>query len=470
MSLKGLPEDLQEIREFLPDMIYRLEECIPYVSALVTQESGTTLRLDSHREIVAERQPRRGIVFSLFNGRFFQEWATDNLNKDFLKGKIDDMCRLFKSMKNTEPRFTVEPGDSIDHHYNSKFEIDPDTIKLTDMVAGCRDQIKRLQKMDKNIINSSINYHDSREYKIFANRNKLLSSSLTTCTFHLVVVGSLNGSVKMNFTGAGGVAGFEVTKLEEENLQELIDDLNLLFKSKPLEPGVYDVISSPQVSGILAHEAFGHGVEADMFVKERALAAQYMNRPIASSLVSMVDDPSLPGLNGHYFFDDEGQLASRTQIIEKGILKHALTDLRSATVLNLPRSANGRRESFERKVYSRMSNTYFDTGESNFDEMLASMEDGLFLKKSSSGMEDPKGWGIQVGISLAREVKKGKFTGNVFSPMTMTGYIPDLLKSITHVGDTLGFMEGGGSCGKGHKEMVRVSAGGPHLRFKVRLG
>jgi len=230
------------------------------------------------------------------------------------------------------------------------------------------------------------------------------------------------------------------------------------------------VISSPQVSGILAHEAFGHGVEADMYVKERAKAAHYMNRPVASSLVDMVDDPSLPGLHGHYFFDDEGQLAGPTRIIEKGVLKRALTDLRSATVLNLPRSANGRRESFERKVYSRMSNTFFDAGDMSFDAMLASLDDGLYLKKSSSGMEDPKGWGIQVGINLAREVKNGQFTDTVYSPMTMTGFVPDLLKSITQVGDTLGFMEGGGSCGKGHKEMVRVSAGGPHLRFKVRLG
>ncbi len=85
-------------------------------------------------------------------------------------------------------------------------------------------------------------------------------------------------------------------------------------------------------------------------------------------------------------------------------------------------------------------------------------------------MEDPKGWGIQVGIDLAQEIRNGKLTDNVFAPMTMTGHVPELLRAITQVGNTLEFMGGGGSCGKGHKEMVRVSAGGPHLRFKVRLG
>lgn len=470
MDAKTLPSDLQEIREFLPEMIHRLEETIPYVSALVTQESGTTLRIDSKREIIAERQPRRGIVFTLFNGRFFQEWATDNLDRKFLETKIDEMQTLFKATGHAPPRFTIEPGDPVNDHFSSHYEIDPDTIRLTDMVTGCRDQITRLNKMDSRIVNTSVNYHDGKEYKIFVNRNKVLSSALTTCTIHLVVVGAHNGNVKMNFVGAGGVAGFEVTQLSENDFAEMIDDLNLLFGSQPLEPGVYDVISSPQVSGILAHEAFGHGVEADMFVKERALAAHYMNRPVASELVSMIDDPSVKGLNGHYFFDDEGQLASPTVIIDKGVLKRAMTDLRSATVLNLPRSANGRRESFERKIYSRMSNTYFAPGKMTFDEMLSSLDDGLYLKKSSSGMEDPKGWGIQVGINLAQEVKNGKFTGKVYSPMTMTGYIPDLLNSISQVGDTLGYMGGGGSCGKGHKEMVRVSAGGPHLRFKVRLG
>ncbi len=470
MDISNLPPELQEIRSVLPEIIARLEERIPYVSALVTQESGTYLGIDSRQENMSEKPPRRGIVFTLFNGRYFQEWATDNLDIHFLKSKVDHMYGMFEGVETGPALLTIDPGELVDQHFDSKYEISPDSIELTDMVDGCRNLIDRVQSMEPKIVNTSVHYSDGKEFKVFANRNKLLSSALTTCAIQLVVVGNHNKKTVMNFTGAGGVTGFEAIKFKRETLQEVIDDLNLLFASKPLDPGNYDVIASPEVSGIVAHEAFGHGVETDMFVKDRAKAVHYMDKPVASPLVNMVDDPALPGLNGSYFFDDEGQLAAPTHIIESGILRRGLTDLRSAAVLGIQRSANGRRESFERKVYARMSNTYFAPGEHRFEDMIQEMDQGLYLKKSSSGMEDPKGWGIQVGVNLAQEIRKGKLTSNVYAPLTMTGYMVDLLMSISRVGDTLDFMGVGGMCGKGHKEMVRVSSGGPHLRFKVRLG
>jgi TldD protein len=84
-------------------------------------------------------------------------------------------------------------------------------------------------------------------------------------------------------------------------------------------------------------------------------------------------------------------------------------------------------------------------------------------------MEDPKNWGIQCMVSVAREIKDGKFTGKIFSPIILTGYVPDLLKSITMVSDTLDIM-GSGYCGKGHKEWVKVSDGGPYIKATINLG
>lgn len=470
MSLEQLPEELQEIRSYLPEVVRRLEERIPYVSALVTQEYGMQLTVDNKQTNISEKQPRRGIVFTLFNGRFFQEWATDQLERNYLMGKIDEMYHLLETMDTMPERFNIDPGLQLDKHFVSEFSIDPDTVTLADMVDACKDVITTVQSMDSKITNAVVHYHDGKEHKIFVNRNKVLSSSLTLCGIQLVAVGRNKGKTRVNMLGSGGVTGFEAIRFKRSQLEEMIRDLNLMFRNESLDPGMYDVISSPEVSGILAHEAFGHGVETDMFVKKRAKAAEYMGEMVASPLVGMIDDPSLPGLNGSYFFDDEGQLSGPTQIIESGILKNGLTDLRSATVLGLSRSANGRRESFERKVYARMSNTYFEPGASTFEEMLSNLDDGLYLKRSSSGMEDPKGWGIQVTINMALKVKNGKLTDTIYAPLTMTGYVPELLQSITETGSDLGFMGAGGRCGKGHKEMVRVTAGGPHLRFKARLG
>jgi TldD protein len=170
-----------------------------------------------------------------------------------------------------------------------------------------------------------------------------------------------------------------------------------------------------------------------------------------------------------YFFDDEGTLASDTVIIEKGILKAGISDLQSAGALGTKPTGNGRRQDYTRKAYTRMTNTYFEAGTDKLEDMIASVKDGLFLESPSSGMEDPKNWGIQCMVNVAREIKDGKLTGRIFSPIVLTGYVPDLLKSITMVSKDFD-LEGGGMCGKGWKEWVKVSDGGPCIKARIRLG
>lgn len=205
-----------------------------------------------------------------------------------------------------------------------------------------------------------------------------------------------------------------------------------------------------------------------MFLKERAKAAHFIDKTVGSPLVNIYDDPSQSGSFGSYFFDDEGQLATPTQIVENGIFKRGITDRYSATALQIPRSANGRRQDYSRKTYARMSNTFFGAGTSTLDEMIAQVDSGIFLDKWSSGMEDPQGWGIQVTCHYGHEIKGGKITSRVFAPIGIAGYVPEVLQSITAVGNEL--MMDGGNCGKGHKEILPVSSGGPHLLLTARLG
>jgi TldD protein len=182
----------------------------------------------------------------------------------------------------------------------------------------------------------------------------------------------------------------------------------------------------------------------------------------------MFDDPSYAGAYGSYFFDDEGELARPTQILRDGVLVRPISDFASATLAPGVHTANGRRQDFTRKVYARMSNTFFSPGETEPAAMLAGVERGIYLRQAESGMEDPAGWGIQVTAHYGEEIVEGKLTGRLFAPVGITGYVPDLLESISAVGSD--FELSAGTCGKGHKEMVPVSSGGPHLRMKARLG
>ena len=139
----------------------------------------------------------------------------------------------------------------------------------------------------------------------------------------------------------------------------------------------------------------------------------------------------------------------------------------SATFLGTPRTPNGRTQAWDRKVYARMSNTFIAKGTHAPAELMESLNDGLYLEGFRNGIEDPQGWGIQFTANMAREVKGGKLTGRVFVPATVTGYVPEILTNITMVANDVAFEPG--TCGKGHKEFVAVSSGGPHIRTRARV-
>ena len=156
-------------------------------------------------------------------------------------------------------------------------------------------------------------------------------------------------------------------------------------------------------------------------------------------------------------------------IIEKGILKRGICDTLSALALGSAPTGNGRRQDFAAKAYTRMTNTFFEGGNDSLEDMIASIDYGFMLENPTSGMEDPKNWGIQCMVSHAREIKNGKFTGRVLSPVVLTGYVPDLLKSISMMSPNVE-LSGSGMCGKGYKEFVKVSDGGPYIKARIRLG
>lgn len=116
-----------------------------------------------------------------------------------------------------------------------------------------------------------------------------------------------------------------------------------------------------------------------------------------------------------------------------------------------------------------MTNTFFERGTDKLADMIASIDHGYMIFETNNGMEDPKNWQIQCVAEYGIEIRDGKLTDHYVSPVVMSGFVPDLLKSISMISD--GFeIEGAGFCGKGHKEWVRVSDGGPALKVRVKLG
>ena len=275
--------------------------------------------------------------------------------------------------------------------------------------------------------------------------------------------------MKIASKGVSGLGGPEILDGLEGKLAEVAKLMPELLHSERIVPGEYEIITDPGITGLIAHEAFGHGVEMDMFVKERALGAQYLGKRVGSDLVTMHEGALCEESVTAYAFDDEGTLAGDVTEIDRGILVTGISDALSALRLGTKPTGNGKRENFAHKAYARMTNTVFDSGTDSVEDMIASVQHGYLLSGTQSGMEDPKHWGIQCIVAAGYEIKDGKLTGKVVSPVIMTGYVPDLLGNIS-MASTDRVVEGNGGCGKGYKEWVKVADGGPYLKTKARLG
>jgi TldD protein len=309
-------------------------------------------------------------------------------------------------------------------------------------------------------------YYSYRE--LFLSKNRDLDQTCMYTDYALVALAARGDKIKDYYVPCSICGGAEVFDTIEEKIGIAAETAVKLLDAEPIPPGEYDCVCAPSVTGMIVHEAFGHGVEEDMFVKDRAKAMEYVGKRVASDLVTMIDGPS-GNQTATFFFDHEGTLAQDTLVIDKGILVSGYADNLSAGRLGVAPTGNGRRENYAHKAYTRMTNTYFKGGDSTLDEMIASIDYGFLLDNPTSGMEDPKNWGIQCMVSNAYEIKDGKLTGKIYSPIVLTGYVPDLLMSISMMGKDVELC-GTGYCGKGHKEHVVVSDGGPYMKARIKLG
>lgn len=461
--------ELKNFQTTFCEAVEKLEKKFPYASCFAQKIESQNVSSSTREDQINFPDPEMGFTVTIFNGNSFYEYFSSKISDEEIKNAVNFLLNIEKSSKN---EIEIDAGEKIEKNFYQKIEIDPSNQPLLNYLERAKENRNEIEKISNLIQMAMFRLGYEKKEEIFINRNKKLFQKL--CRFdsmYYFVLSDGKDSAQM-FDGFSKIGGFEHAKFDKEKAKKVVEDSIKILGAPRIEPGFYTCIFSPAMAGMFAHEAFGHGTETDMFLKKRAKGQEYIGKKIASDLVNMWDNPALGNkyidASASYFFDHEGNISSPTQIIKDGILVSGLTDLNSASRLNIKRTPNGRRESFSHKSYARMTNTYFENGKTNFEDMLKMVDYGFYIDHTTNGMEDPKGWGIQLEALYAAEIKDGKFTGKVFSPIIVTGYVPDLLMSISAVGDDFK-ISSLGYCGKGHKEWVKVTDGGPHLLLKARL-
>lgn len=457
----------------LKEIINRLSKKYKYVSILGTDVFGSTYSVStSGTNVGPSRDAEKGFVLRVFQDCGASEYSFNEIDIDLVCNKIDEIAQkdrlsFLQSGKSLQYK-QMPQDDKLELFKVGEAEILPDEEDSNAIIIQFTEAHDNIKTKYTQVVQLSLVLSVTQVNKIFLSKNKDLYQSYIYSTGYGIAFASDKNGVKQEFMSTSGLCSYEIAKtiphLAEEAAKRAIELLN----AKKIIPGEYDIICDPDFTGLIAHEAFGHGAEMDMFVKHRAKGQEYMNKRVASNYVNMHDGAAAIDEVSSYYFDDEGNIASDTHIIVNGILKQGMCDELSALQLDIKPTGNGKRESYKRKAYTRMTNTFFEEGTDNLDDMIASIEDGFLLEGFSSGMEDPKNWGIQCVASKGREIKNGKLTGNVFAPVYLTGYVPDLLGSISAVAPGLKLC-GAGYCGKGWKEWVKTSTGGSYIKARGKL-
>lgn len=368
-------------------------------------------------------------------------------------------------------------------HFSSSFEENLHDWNSEDSfhyLENLREVVNRLDEKNQ-LIQSLFSLRMKDQSSLFIDNERVMTQTLLKSLFYCEV---FTQKGRNNRIVSGGLGGKECIFVSEDDLKDLIETAYRLDEAQFLKPGVYQVLSGPDVTGVIAHEAFGHTQEGDTCRYGRSVAPSLREsrQKVGNEQASIVNYAGVfdmgecaYGQNGSHFFDHEGCLAREHLILDKGYLGTPMNDLLSAIRTKGERQSNGKRESWRRPIMSRQTNTYFTYGMDRLEDLIRQIDYGFIAEHAHGGMEDPKGMSLTAGTSYLREVKNGQLTGQLFlgpqgGHIELNGYVPDMLMNIqgksSQEGCSLIPTQKWGGCGKYHKELVEAGSGGPWILWK----
>jgi TldD protein len=327
---------------------------------------------------------------------------------------------------------------------------------------------KAAHKVDSRVIQVMGRFVDSASYRLIANTDGLLVEDHDVMArLSAYAVASDGKDRRTGFYGGGGRVGMEKY---EALTPETIGRTAALSAVATLgavdaRPGEQPVVLANGWSGILLHEAIGHGLEADFNRKGTSLYSGRIGQKVASELCTVIDDGTLPNRRGSFNMDDEGAAPQRKALIENGVLRGYMFDRHNAALMGggWRSTGSGRRESFRHYPVPRMSNTFLAPGKDAPEDIIKSVKRGLFCKMFGGGQVDIANGQFVFEVAEGYLIEDGKITAPV-KGANLVGIGPKALEQVVMVGADAQLDPGIGTCGK-DGQSVPVGVGLPHIRL-----
>lgn len=338
----------------------------------------------------------------------------------------------------------------------------PESIRLEQKVALVAEAEKAARESSTAIRQVMAIYRDGVARVQVANSlGEFCESSRIGTMFASQVVAASGDLIQTGYESGGACRGFEL--FDERSAVDIAlaaaRRAEMMLKARRAPGGMMPVVLSSEAGGTMVHEAIGHGLEADLVQGGVSVYRGKLGEQVASNLVTVIDDSTIPYARGSFYFDSEGVRGQKNILVENGILKGYLYDRLTAMKDGCSSTGNGRRESYHAKPIVRMTNTLIAPGATPPEEIVKTVQKGLFVRKMGGGQVNTVTGDFMFEVSEGYLIENGAVSEPVRGA-TLTGSGSDVLKNILMVGSDLGF--GIGTCGK-EGQGVPVSDAQPTL-------
>jgi len=394
----------------------------------------------------------------------FGDRSAYGYTNDFSEGSILELAEtVSKAVRQEHKDITIDLRKTIPA-VDFKIKLNPEGVKVDKKILLLENANRVVRGVSPKIKQVSVVYKDSIQRVSIATSDGVIAEDERIYTLAWLQVVAQEGDVlQTGYEPLGGFIGFELFEefpFEEIALRTAQRAVRMLSARKA-PGGRMPVVISGEAGGTMIHEAIGHGLEADLAQQGLSVYSGKIGEPVASTLITVIDDSTLPNKRGSFRFDDEGFPSQRTMLVEKGVLKGYMYDRLTSIKDRTVSTGNGRRQSYRHRPIPRMSNTFIASGESNPQEIIRSVDKGLFVKKMGGGQVNTTTGEFVFEVADGYTIEKGEIT-EPLRGVTLIGNGPEVLKSIDMVGNDLGFSIG--TCGK-DMQAVPISDAMPTVRI-----
>jgi TldD protein len=347
--------------------------------------------------------------------------------------------------KHQKHKTTLAHAPVVKDNVKEKPSIDPRNVSFDDKKGLIQKYNEAILKHDK-VQTTVFGYHEDVINKYFINSEGTeINQEIVMCRIGARIVAKDNNTIEMASFAGGFDADYKKLLNREAEIEEKTKIAIDLLKAEPVKPGVYTILCNPNLAGIFTHEAFGHLSEADgIFDIDSMLEVMKLGKTLGKPILNIVDQGNVPGASGSYKYDDEGVPTRKTYLIKDGVLVGRLLSREMAAFLGGEPTGNFRAADYRLNPIVRMSNIFIENGRTPFKELLASIDDGLYLCDGKGGqtMGDIFTFGAQYGYVI----RKGKICEMV-RDINISGNVFSTLQNIVGIGNDFSIIETGG-CGK----------------------